>query len=120
MMKLAISGSRNYTNYEEFCKILNEYLSDNKEVELECVISGGAIGTDTMAEKYANDNNILFLVFKPEYEKYGRSAPLVRNKKIIKNATHLIAFPSAKGSGTQHTIMCAKKSGIPCKIYDID
>ena len=38
------------------------------------IISGGAKGIDTLAEKYADENNIPKLIIKPEYAKYGKSA----------------------------------------------
>lgn len=55
-MKLAISGSRNYKNYDEFKQLVNDFLKKNlnSDDKLEYIISGGAIGTDNLAEIYAS------------------------------------------------------------------
>jgi hypothetical protein len=43
------------------------------------IVSGGAIGIDRCAKEYAIRNNITLREFLPEYNKFGRSAPLKRN-----------------------------------------
>jgi hypothetical protein len=53
-------------------------------------------------------------------KKYGKSAGFKRNVDIIKAATHVIAFPSIYGKGTQHSINLAKKSCKPCMVVDVD
>ena len=69
-MKIAVIGSRNLTVND-----LGKYLHENVTE----IVSGGARGIDTCAEIYANSNGIKLTEFLPEYEKYGRSAPLKRN-----------------------------------------
>lgn len=51
-MKLAIVGTRTFNDYELLCKRVNE---------MQCygvteVVSGGAKGADTLAERYAKEN----------------------------------------------------------------
>lgn len=61
------------------------------------------------------------IIIKPDYNKYpGKIAPLIRNKQIINLATHLCAFPSKTGSGTQYTISLAQEKNIIISIYYID
>ena len=122
-MKLAISGSRNYKNYEEFKQLVDDFFKKNlnSDDKLEYIISGGAIGTDSLAEMYASEYGIQMIIIKPDYNKYsGKIAPLIRNKQIINLATHLCAFPSNTGSGTQHTISFAQEKSIIISIHYID
>ena len=72
-------------------------------------VSGGAKGADTMGEEGAKQNKINSVIYKPNYDKYGRRAPLERNKLIVNDANKVLAFPSKSGSGTQHSISLAKK-----------
>lgn len=116
-MKLAISGSRHYNNYEEFSQILYHFLHRNL---LECIITGDATGADSLAEKFSIRNNIPIKIFRADWKKYGKSAGPIRNKEIISDATHLLAFPSKFGKGTQNTIDHAKNKGIPIYVYYID
>ncbi len=101
-MKVAVIGSRSFQNR----KLLEETLDKIEGIEL--IVSGGAIGADTMAEAYAKARGIKTLIFRPEYDKYGRTAPLIRNKVIINNADMVIAFWDGKSRGTKFTVDYAK------------
>ncbi len=103
-MKIAIIGSRNV-------KIdnLDEYLPRN----ITEIVSGGAKGVDTCAKEYAQKNNIKLTEFLPEYNKYGKAAPLKRNIQIIEYADEFLAFWDGKSKGTKFVIdMCQKSSKI--------
>ena len=76
-MKTAIIGSRGLT-----VKNLEKYLPQ----ETTEIISGGAKGIDTCAREYAISHKMKLTEVLPEYEKYGKSAPLKRNITIIENA----------------------------------
>ena len=73
-MKIAIIGSRGLKPFD-----IGEYLPK----DITEIVSGGAKGVDSYAEEYANRNGIAVKVFLPEYEKYGKGAPLKRNLEII-------------------------------------
>ena len=107
-MKVAVIGSRNLT-----VTSLEKYLPP----ETTEIVSGGADGIDTCARKYAADHNIKLTEFLPEYEKYGRSAPLKRNIQIIKCSNLVLAFWDGKSRGTRYVIDNCKKLGIPVKIF---
>ncbi len=105
-MKVAIIGSRSITNID-----LSKYLSDTDEI-----VSGGAKGVDKIAAAYAKGNGNKLVEFFPEYEKYGRAAPIVRNKKIVEYSNKIIAFWDGKSKGTYSVIKYAQKIGKPCEI----
>ena len=84
-MKIAIVGSRSIT-----VNNLGDYLPENTTE----IVSGGAIGVDRSARNYAKTHNIKLKEFLPEYERYGRSAPLKRNLQIIVGQ-HNFAFCKA-------------------------
>lgn len=66
-MKVAVIGSRTLriTNLEKYLP------EDTTEI-----VSGGARGVDQSAREYSYDNNIPLKEFFPDYESYGRLAPL--------------------------------------------
>lgn len=105
-MKLAVIGSRNFNNYE-LLKIELTKLSLSNSIEI--IISGGAKGTDTLAEKYAVENSIQTMIYKPEYNLYGKAAPIRRNETIIRDADTIIAFWDGTSKGTLSAITVAKK-----------
>ena len=125
-MKLALIGSRDFTDYESFKLAVLKVLSEDFKImvgEISHIVSGGAKGADKLAERFADEFGIekeIYPVTKEAYRLYGRAAPLKRNAQIVHAATHLIAFPSRSGSGTQYTFNLASEKGIPRKLLFID
>ncbi len=107
-MKIAIVGGRDFNDYELLTTKLNEF---KNEKCIDYIISGGAKGADTLAERFASENNLDILVFKPDYKKYGRGATIVRNTQIIENADVVFAFWNGVSKGTYDSIKKAKKLG---------
>ena len=97
-----------------------ESIKFNLELEnIECIITGGAMGTDSLAERIAHKYNIPILIYKPEWKKHGKGAGLKRNKTIIKNADTVLAFWNGKSKGTKNSIELAKKFNKELKIIYI-
>ena len=112
-MKLAVVGSRNFDNYPVL-KAKLDILHKHKDIT--CIISGGANGADSLAERWARENRIELLIFLPEWDKYGKSAGYIRNVDIIKASDAVIAFWDGKSKGTQHDINLAKEHNKPLAI----
>jgi len=84
------------------------------------IVSGGAKGVDASAKEYAIANGIKLVEFLPEYEKYGKFAPLKRNFQIIQYADLVIAFWDGNSSGTKSVIDNCKKLGVRVMIVRYD
>lgn len=78
------------------------------------VVSGGAIGVDTTAVKEAKilgyPNPLIFL---PDWKKFGKSAGMIRNKKIVTSSDGLLIFWDGKSKGTCNTLEESKKAHKP-------
>jgi hypothetical protein len=83
------------------------------------IVSGGAAGADTRAAEYGRRRGLPVVTYLPEYDKFGRQAPLVRNKSIVDAADYLVAFWDGTSNGTRYTIRLAEKKGIPVKIISM-
>lgn len=110
-MKLGIVGSRDFNNYLEFQVAVLPFLSNITEI-----VSGGAKGADSLAERFAVEHNIKMTVFKPDWNKYGRSAGMIRNKDIVENSDFVLAFWDGVSKGTKNSINRCKKLGKPFNI----
>lgn len=112
-MRVGIIGSRNCINFD--AKQIEE------ELPAHCtqIISGGAGGVDSVAKKLADEKQIPIKIIKPDYKRYGRRAPLVRNLQIVKNADMLLAFWDCASRGTAHTIAACIRENVPVKIIPI-
>jgi predicted Rossmann fold nucleotide-binding protein DprA/Smf involved in DNA uptake len=104
-MKLAVIGSRNFNDYEQLKKEINN-LSFSKDINE--IISGGARGADSLAEKYANEYRIKLTVFKPDWN-IGKHAVFLRNTQIIESSDAVIAFWDGQSKGTLDSLNKAKK-----------
>ena len=107
-MKVAVVGSRSLTDTD-----INKFIPPDAEL----IISGGAIGVDTLAEKYADAKGIKKMILYPDYELYGKSAPLIRDNLIVDNADFVVAVWDGISKGTEFTISYAKRRGVPIEIY---
>ena len=108
-MKLAIIGSRScpQINIEEHLKFIPD-----------TIVSGGARGADTYAMDFARRHGLKLIIFYPDYEKFDRQAPLIRNKLIVEECDCLLAFWDGTSRGTKYTIDLAVKAGKPVKVYN--
>lgn len=108
LINLAIIGSRNYNNYiqaeEQIIKILKE-----NNLNISKIISGGAIGTDKLAEKFAEVYNLPIEIIKPDWSK-GKSGGVIRNTEIINKSDYIIAFWDGLSRGTLDSINKSKKN----------
>ncbi len=99
-MKLLIVGSRSIQDYD-----LSALIPDNTDL----IISGGAKGVDTLAEQYADKHKISKLIIRPQYEVYGKAAPILRNQKMVEIADTVLVIWDGQSKGTKSTIQYAKK-----------
>ncbi len=107
-MKIAIIGSRSIT-IQDIGKYIPEGCTE--------IVSGGAKGIDTCAAEYAKQHNFKSTLFLPDYKKYGRAAPLLRNKQIIEYSDMIVALWDGNSRGTGNVINSCKKLNKNCKVY---
>lgn len=120
---LLVAGSRNYTNYEEMCNVL-DFLLKNQITQSNhiVIVSGGARGADTLAEKYADERGYEKHIMPADWNKYSKSAGYRRNEDMhIFISQHekrgCICFWDMQSRGTQHNFGLAKKYNNPIRVY---
>lgn len=80
---LLIAGSRKFLDYLLFCQIVDFCLQSLIQQGYRIVIvSGGAKGTDSMAERYGKDREYEVKVFLADWNRFGNSAGFVRNREM--------------------------------------
>ncbi len=94
-MKIAIIGSRGLQID------LDRYLTADLVSE---VITGGAQGVDNCAIQWAKKHAIPLTVLRPDYNSFGRSAPLLRDKTIIDRCGSVYAFWDGVSRGTAFSL----------------
>lgn len=109
-MKVAVIGSRGISQID-----LKQFLPDNTTE----IVSGGAMGVDTCARKYALDNGLKLTEFLPDYKSFGRSAPIRRNVEIIDYADMVLAFWDGESKGTKFVIDNCRKKNKEINVYKL-
>ena len=99
-MNLLIVGSRSIQEFD---------LEGHVPPETEMIISGGASGVDALAEQYADKHRLSKMILRPQYQKYGRGAPLKRNDRMVDLCDRVLVIWDGQSTGTKHTIQYAEK-----------
>ena len=113
-MKVAIVGSRNSKG------LTAARIAEEIPPECDGLISGGARGVDTLARQAAKLLGMPIWEIYPQYQLYGRTAPLIRNQQIIQNADLVLAFWDHSSRGTKHAIYLALKMEKELRVIDLD
>ena len=114
-MKLAVIGSRSFQDYPRFQRVMA-----NLKTPVELIISGGAEGADSLAERYAKEYGTSILIHHPNRARDGTRCYAVRNQKIVDGADALLAFWDGLSRGTKMTIDKATRAGIKIHIVRYD
>lgn len=110
MMKLAIIGARTLPDFDK--SAIKECIPP----ETTAILSGGAVGIDTLAEEVAAELGLPFEAVLPNYQKYGKKAPIVRNKAIVEKADRVLAVWDYRSRGTAHVIATCIGAGVPIRV----
>ena len=117
-MKLLITGSRNFKDAAAF-KLAIEEVQKRHNKNITILLHGGAKGADTLAQNWAEENKIPTQIIKPDYQKHpAKSAPLIRNKELIKLADCTLAlYIKERTGGTWFTSQETIKANKPLYEY---
>lgn len=111
-MITAISGGRNRKLEEHELRFIERGLVKGDKIHV-----GDARGVDASVREYFQD---IHVEFKADWKLYRQGAGPVRNGHILKEADHLIAFPSKNSKGTWDAIRQAFNKEIRITIVNED
>lgn len=117
---LLIAGSRSFNNYELLKERCDFFLQNQKGTIH--IVSGGAKGADTLAERYAKERGYELHVFPADWNKYGNRAGYIRNEemhKFIAKASYkrgVVCFWDGQSKGTAHNFELSKKYNNPLRV----
>lgn len=109
-----VAGSRDFTDYIFLKKVLTAL-----PWRIEEVVSGGARGADTLGERYARENQILFTRFPAKWDLYGKRAGYLRNEEMARYSEALVVFRYPYSRGSAHMLEIAKRTTNIALIKDV-
>jgi glycerophosphoryl diester phosphodiesterase len=122
-MKVIIAGIRyidpvkkiEFTDYE----VIKQAVSNSGFIPTE-IVSGMAKGVDTLAIRFARENNLKLTEFPADwypFGKYDNSAGHKRNLEMANYADALVAIWDGESHGTQSMIRYARQKGLKVYVY---
>jgi len=88
-MRLAIVGSRHFTDYLKIMATANFFFDLTTNIE---IVSGGASGVDSLAKQLAKDLKLKYTEFLPKQGKTFAQKCYNRNREIVDYADIILAF----------------------------
>ncbi len=116
--KIAVIGSRGFSDYSFFAEKL-ELIISKLEGEVEFISGGCKSGGDALIAMHCKENSLKLVEHLPDWDKFGKRAGFLRNKLIVDDCTHLIAYWDGVSKGTKSSIDMAQKQNKPIRIVTI-
>lgn len=118
--RVIVAGGRDFNDYELMKDKLDRlfFISNEFDTIPIKIISGMAKGADTLAIRYADENEMTKILFPANWKYHRRMAGFLRNEDMLRIATHLVAFWNGQSHGTKHIIDLAREKGIPVWVFE--
>lgn len=108
-MKVLVCGGRDYHDYVSLAKLL-DWFRQTRGVDV--LIHGGANGADSLAGDWAHSHGIPVEVYYAKWDLHGRSAGIIRNVTMLKDARPDVVIAFAGGRGTADMIRRSRDAGV--------
>ena len=109
--RVIIAAVTRFSNYDLLKNKCDEFLHDKLDRGI-IVVSGSAIGTFSLGERYAKEKGYMMEVFSADWEKYGDRAGYMRDFQMVSSADALIAFWEGESKKGKSMIDFARRTGI--------
>jgi hypothetical protein len=105
-VRLIVCGGRDFSDQETLFYVLDGVIDRTS-----LLITGGAPGADSLAERWARLRCVPCYIVAADWEKHGKAAGPIRNKRMLElKPDMVIAFPG--GKGTANMVMQARAKGV--------
>lgn len=112
-MKLIVAGGRDFIDSQTMITVLIDLVDKGKIDPNPELVCGMARGADILAFRLWKQENMQIHVFPAEWDKYGKSAGLRRNKEMGEFADAAVCFWDGNSKGTKHMIDIMNKLNKP-------
>ena len=126
VVNLVICGNSKFYDYSWLENELDEWVEQHAYPDM--IILGGASGVDFLAERWADNNCIPLAIYteawqsprpKSEIDSGRPEAVATLAVEMLKNATHMLAFPGPDSVWTKRMINIASEQKIPVVQVDL-
>lgn len=109
-MRVLVCGGRDYDDYSHVCETLDELTTEPREKYL--LIVGSGRGADLLAQMWAQQRGIPYVVMPALWDAYGKYAGPRRNALMLSELKPqlVLAFPG--GRGTADMVRKAREANV--------
>ena len=108
-MRVLICGGRQFSDAAFLWKTMDEL---NAKTPVTEVIVGGAIGADTLGERWSKDRRIPYRIFMADWAAHGRAAGPIRNQAMLDEGKPNLVVAFVGGRGTADMMRRARAAGV--------
>jgi hypothetical protein len=113
MSKLIVSGLRSCQRKDVVFAEISKFVSEIGAVEE--IVAGGSTGVATYAREYAQEMNIKYKEFAPNWQDDMNGASLIRDTRMAEYGTHLLVLSNAVSKESRNLLNEAKKNNLVVK-----
>lgn len=120
MLKVLVTGSRGWNDYELIEDALRSVLPQGAETQPVLVIHGDAGGADRMAALSARKLGYFVMAYPANWKLYGKAAGPIRNAQMLKEQKPdvVLAFWDGQSRGTAHMMGLADEAGVIVRVFE--
>ena len=111
-MNVAIVGSRSITDME----FLRQTMESEDVPTPTMIVSGGALGVDSLAQSYAKEHGLPIKIHYPNWNEHGKAAGFKRNVSIVEDSDFVLVLWDGDSSGALHDVHLSVMKRKMCKV----
>ncbi len=117
MAKLIVSGLRTCDRKEAVFSEIQKYVSEIGGIEE--IITGGSTGVSKFSRLFAEENNIKFKEFEPNWQDDLNAAGMICDARMAEYGTHLLVLSDGASKESKNLINEAKRNNLAIKTIGV-
>ena len=109
-MRVLVCGGRNFNDAMYLIKSLDQA---HMHGPITTLIHGCAQGADSLADLWAEKNQVQVERYRADWRKYGNGAGPIRNEQMLQQGKPQLVIAFTGGRGTNDMIRQARAAGVP-------
>lgn len=117
MKKLIIAGIRTCNRKESVFAEINKFIDEIGAIDE--IVAGGSTGVDLIAKMYAEEKNITYKEFVPNWQDDLNAAGMVRDARMAEYGTHLLVLSNGVSKESKNLLAEAKRNNLVVKTVGV-
>ena len=115
-MRILVAGSRNFTDKTLMGLEMSRWVNQEDVT----IVTGGALGADSIAGEWAKALGYKSEVHAAEWKKHHKAAGIIRNRAMVDSGVDRVLIfygPLGETAGSKYTEEYARGKGVPVEVF---